>query len=102
LDAITIGGIVKSRLHQSPIMTGGRLGGGPAEFGGDDRTNVALLASEGMVWLGVITGVGRDAAHPHPRERCGEERSKVRHVGLRSASLVRGKNEMRLNVADDA
>src|SRR5712671_3771936 len=44
----------------------------------------------------------RRATHPYPRQCRGQERPEVGHIGLRSATLIRGKNEVRLHVAHDA
>ena len=100
LHTIAVGGEIKSRLHEPPIVTAGRFGGGPAVLGRDDRADTAFQTSERMVGLRVEAGVGRNPADPHAGERCGDERPKVGHIGLRSAALLGSEYEMRLHITD--
>ena len=51
LGSIAVSLLIESRLHQPAIVTAGRLGGGPAVLGRNDRSQTVLAAREDVIGL---------------------------------------------------
>jgi len=100
LGAITIGSGIESCLHEPAIVAGGRLVRWPAAFGWNDRPHAALFTGKTMIGLGVVAGVGGNSRQAHPRERLDKQGLKLDNIELRSASVLVGQDEMRLDVAE--
>jgi hypothetical protein len=55
-----------------------------------------------MVRFRIEAGIGRNAAHPHPRERFCHKWPELINIRPGSATVIRGKNKMRVDVTHEA
>ena len=94
LRSAAISRAIEPHLHESTVSAGRQLGGGPAVPGGNDRPHAVLVARELVIGFGIVTGIGRQLGELHDPQRLGQQRAELVDIGPRTATGMRGENEM--------
>jgi hypothetical protein len=102
LAAVVVGFVVETYLHESPIVTTGGLGGRPANFGRNDRSDTAVLAGEAVIAFRVVSRVGTQAPQMHPTLGLLDQGHKLIDVRPGSTTGAQCENEMAACVAHQA
>lgn len=96
LPTLSIAAIVfvEASLHVPAMAASRRLGCGSADFGGDERTDAALLPGVAMVGLRVIARIGKDVVQQNLVQGLIEKRLEAIDVHTWSAARKNSQNEV--------
>ena len=94
LRSAAISSAIEPHLHESTVTAGRQLGGGATVLGGNDRPDAVLVARELVIGFGIVTGIGRQLGQLYDPQCFGHERTELVDVGPRSATGLRGEDEM--------
>ena len=94
LRSAAIGSAIEPHLHETAVTAPRRLVGGSTVLGGNDGPHAVLVARKAVVGLRVIPGIGRHLRQPYDPQCFGHQRTELVDIGPRTATGLRGENEM--------